>query len=99
MPRAPATPGIVWHVAQPYRWSDDNSVTAIDTDTLHVVGTVAAGLDREVSPSMALDDPGVLWVTVGRANEAVAIDTGRCAIVARVPAGTLPWGVTVAPRR
>jgi len=35
-------------------------------------------------------------VTIGRANEVAVIDTRSNAVVARVPCGTLPWGVAIA---
>jgi len=71
-------------------------VRVLDAATMEVLATIAVG---PRAWWMALDDAGALWVAVGRANEVVGIDTGRRAVVARVPPGTLPWGVTVAPRR
>jgi YVTN family beta-propeller protein len=35
-------------------------------------------------------------VTVGRANEVVVIDTQSNAVVRRIPAGALPWGIAIA---
>jgi YVTN family beta-propeller protein len=40
-------------------------------------------------------DGSRLWVTVGRANEVVVIDTRTRQVAARIAAGTLPWGVAV----
>jgi YVTN family beta-propeller protein len=36
-----------------------------------------------------------LYVTVGRANEVVAVDTTTNTVAARIPAGTLPWGIAI----
>ena len=45
---------------------------------------------------MALTPDGrFIYVTVGRANEVVVIDTRSNAVAARIPAGELPWGVAV----
>jgi len=40
-------------------------------------------------------DGRFLYVTVGRANEVVMIDTGSNTVVHRIPAGQLPWGIAV----
>lgn len=46
---------------------------------------------------MALTPDGrFLYVTVGRANEVAVIDTPSNAVVRRIPAGTLPWGIAIA---
>jgi YVTN family beta-propeller protein len=37
-----------------------------------------------------------LYVTVGRAGDVAVIDTAAGKVAGRLPAGTLPWGVTVA---
>ena len=41
-------------------------------------------------------DGRFLYVTVGRANEVAVIDTETNAVVRRVSAGTLPWGIAIA---
>ena len=46
---------------------------------------------------MALAPDGrFLYATVGRAGEVAVIDTQSNAVVARIPCGTLPWGVAIA---
>jgi len=46
---------------------------------------------------MALPPDGrSLYVTVGRSNQVVVIDTDSNQVTARVRAAELPWGVTVA---
>ena len=45
---------------------------------------------------MALTPDGsFLYVTVGRANEVVMVDTRSNTVAARIKAGILPWGVTI----
>jgi YVTN family beta-propeller protein len=44
-------------------------------------------------------DARFLYATVGRANELAVIDTSANTVVARIPCGTLPWGVTIADPR
>jgi YVTN family beta-propeller protein len=41
-------------------------------------------------------DGRFLYVTVGRANEVAVVDTQSNAVVRRIPAGTLPWGIAIA---
>lgn len=41
-------------------------------------------------------DGRFVYVTVGRANEVVMIDTRSNTVAHRIPAGLLPWGVTIA---
>src|SRR3989441_114546 len=41
-------------------------------------------------------DGRFLWATVGRPNEVAVIDTRSNTVVARVPCGTLPWGIAIA---
>jgi YVTN family beta-propeller protein len=41
-------------------------------------------------------DGRFLYVTVGRANEVVMIDTQSNTIAHRIPAGQLPWGIAIA---
>jgi YVTN family beta-propeller protein len=45
---------------------------------------------------MALTPDGrFLYVTVGRANQVVGIDTRSHTVVARITAGALPWGIAI----
>jgi YVTN family beta-propeller protein len=34
-------------------------------------------------------------VTVGRAGEVAVIDTAAARVTSRIPAGKLPWGITI----
>jgi YVTN family beta-propeller protein len=40
-------------------------------------------------------DARFLYVTVGRANEVVMIDTQSNTVAHRIPEGQLPWGITI----
>ena len=41
-------------------------------------------------------DGRFLYASVGRANEVAVIDTRSNTVIARIPCGTLPWGVAIA---
>jgi YVTN family beta-propeller protein len=64
-----------------------------DSTSLAPIATIAVG-PRAWWTALTRDGK-LLYVTVGRANEVVAVDTTTNAVAARIPAGTLPWGIAI----
>jgi YVTN family beta-propeller protein len=65
----------------------------LDAATFELVTAVPVG-PRAWWMAMTPDGQ-YLWITVGRANEVVVVDTTSHAVSARIAAGLLPWGVTI----
>ncbi len=71
------------------------TVVELDTDSLAVLRTFA---DVGVRPwGLAIGPGGRLFVANGPSNDVAVIDLAAGKIVARLPTGSLPWGVAVAP--
>jgi YVTN family beta-propeller protein len=66
----------------------------LDSASLNVLAVIPTG--PRTWWTVLSPDARFLYATVGRANELAVIDTRSNTVVARVPCGTLPWGVAVA---
>jgi YVTN family beta-propeller protein len=69
-------------------------VRVFDTASLNLLAAIPVGPRAwwlALTP-----DARFLYVTVGRANQVVGIDTENNKVIARVTAGALPWGIAIA---
>ncbi len=68
-------------------------VRIFDATTLELVKIIPVG--PRAWWMAATPDQRFIYVTVGRANEVVILDTQTDSVSARIQTGTLPWGVAV----
>jgi YVTN family beta-propeller protein len=69
-------------------------VRVLDAESLQVAAVIPTG--PRTWWAALTPDGRYLYVTVGRANEVAVVDTRENAVVRRIAAGTLPWGVAIA---
>lgn len=72
-------------------------ITVIDAIAHKVLNHIALGEGTLPMGTVMSPDSRELFVTTGRGNSVVVIDTAKEAVVATIPVGTRAWGIAISP--